>query len=43
MIEEIIKISRGQTAEIGEINLLAKTEVDKGMNKITGEKISEVT
>ena len=39
MIEEIIKIGTDQIAEIGELNLVDKIEVDQDMNKIIGEEI----
>ena len=43
MREEIIKIGTDQIAEIEEFNLVAKVEVDQGMNKIIGEEILEVS
>ena len=43
MIEEIIKIGTDLNSGDREFNLLDKIRVDQGMNKITGEKILEVT
>ena len=42
MTGEIIRIDTDQIAEIGELNLVDKAEVDQGMNKIMGEEILEV-
>ena len=42
MISKVIKIGTDQIAEIGEVNLVNKIEVDQGMNKIIGEEILEV-
>ena len=41
MIEEIIKIGTDQIEEVGEFNLVDKTDIDQDMNKIIGEEILE--
>ena len=38
LTEEIIKVVKDQTVEIGEFNLVDKVEVDEGMNKIIVEE-----
>ena len=43
MISKVIKIGTDHIAEIEEVNLVDKVEVDQGMNTIIGEEILEVT